>query len=798
MLACHLLATALLTASVMAASPQLSRITPAGAQRGTEVEIQLSGARLGDAQALLLNEPGIEVKQVEPVKDNQVKVRLALGKDCPLGPHGLRLRTATGISNLLTFSVGTLPELSEAEPNSDFDKPQEIPLDCTVNGVVENEDVDYFVVQAKKGERVSVEVEGLRLGESFFDPHVAILAPNRFVLAADDDTPLVRQDAAAAITASEDGPLIVEVRESAFGGSNRCRYRLHVGRFPRPLGVFPAGGRPGETVEVEWIGDPKGNWKQQVALPAPGEEDHLVFALDGGGIAPSANLFRLNDLSNVIEAEPNNVNAEATSFEGPAALNGRIAEPGDSDRFRFTGKKGQAYHIRVYARQLRSPLDSVLSVQRSKGQNVASNDDSNGPDSYIRFSAPEDDEYVITVRDHLGQGGPLFFYRIEVVPILPEMTVGVKEFRSFVDTTIATPQGNRAAAMLTVQRTDFGGDVNLSLEGLPAGLTYETVSVADGETAVPVLFSAAAETPLAGSLASVVARHETENRKVEGRLRQRTSMVRGQNNREIWNYYSDRLATGVTEPAPFRIEILEPRVPLVRNGSMLLRVKAERDEGFDGPINLRMIYNPAGVSSPTSVTIPKGQAEGVIPLTANGNAKIRDWSIVVVGRADAGQGELAVASQMAKLAVVESFFKLTLPAVAVEQGAAGGLAVGVESTTPFDGEASIVLVGLPNEVTAEPKTITKDSKEVVFTLATTGKSPPGNHKTLRCQAVVTQDGEPITHILGPGELRILKPAPKKPAAEAKPTAKPKPVEKKPAARPLSRLEQLRQAKQGGS
>lgn len=798
MLECQLFAAALMTASALAASPQLTRIAPAGAQRGTEVEIQLSGARLGDAQALLLNEAGIEVKQVEPVKDNQVKVRLALAKDCPLGPHGLRLRTATGISNLLTFSVGVLQEVSEAEPNGDFDKPQEIPLDCTVNGVVENEDVDYFVVQAKKGERVSVEVEGLRLGESFFDPHVAILAPNRFVLAADDDTPLVRQDAAASITASEDGPLIVEVRESAFGGSNRCRYRLHVGRFPRPLGLFPAGGRPGETVEVEWLGDPKGNWKQQVALPASGEENHLLLASDDGGMAPSANLFRLNDLANVIETEPNNVNAEATTFEGAAALNGRIAEPGDSDRYRFPCKKGQAYHIRVHARQLRSPLDSVLSVQRSQGQNVASNDDSNGPDSYIRFSAPEDDEYVITVSDHLGQGGPLFFYRIEVVPILPELTVGVKEFRSFVDTTIATAQGNRAAAMLTVQRTDFGGDVTVSLDGLPAGLSYETVSIADGETAVPVLFSAAAETPLDGTLANVIGRHESDSRKVEGRLRQRTSMVRGQNNREIWNYYSDRLATAVTEPAPFHIAIVEPKVPLVRNGSMQLRVKAERAEGFDGPINLRMLYNPAGVSSPTSVTIPKGQAEGVIPLTANGNAKLRDWSIVVEGRADAGKGELAVASQMAKLAVVESYFKLTLPAVAIEQGATGGLAIGVEWTTPFDGEASIVLVGLPNEVTAEAKTITKDSKEVVFALATTAKSPPGNHKTLRCQAVVTQNGEPITHVLGPGELRILKPAPKKPAAEAKPTPKPKPAEKKPSEKPLSRLEQLRQAKQSGS
>ena len=79
---------------------------------------------------------------------------------------------------------------------------------------------------------MSVEIEGLRLGQTFFDPYLAILAPNRFVLDSDDDTTLVQQDATVAVTASEDGPLFIEVRESAFGGSNRCRYRLHIGQFP--------------------------------------------------------------------------------------------------------------------------------------------------------------------------------------------------------------------------------------------------------------------------------------------------------------------------------------------------------------------------------------------------------------------------------------------------------------------------------------------------------------------------------------------------------------------------------------
>ena len=83
----------------------------------------------------------------------------------PLGLHDIRLRTATGISELRTFSVGSLKEINEVEPNNDFAKPQPIAMNVTVNGIAENEDVDYFVVAAKKGERISAEVEGHAAGD---------------------------------------------------------------------------------------------------------------------------------------------------------------------------------------------------------------------------------------------------------------------------------------------------------------------------------------------------------------------------------------------------------------------------------------------------------------------------------------------------------------------------------------------------------------------------------------------------------------------------------------------------------
>ena len=211
-------------------------------------------------------QPGITVTKIQAVNDGQVKATFKIAPDCQLGLHELRLRTATGLSEVRTFSVGALKEMSETEPNNDFAKPQPIPMNSIVNGVAENEDVDFFVVDAKKGDRISAEVEGIRLGITLFDPYVAIMDAKRFELASSDDAALVWQDGEASVIAPEDGKYIVQVRESAYAGNGACLYRLHVGNFPRPTATLPGGGKLGEAVDVTWIGDVAGAKTTKVSL----------------------------------------------------------------------------------------------------------------------------------------------------------------------------------------------------------------------------------------------------------------------------------------------------------------------------------------------------------------------------------------------------------------------------------------------------------------------------------------------------------------------------------------------------
>ncbi len=791
-LACPLVLAALSTAS--AATPYLRSIRPMGAQRGTEVEVALSGERIGDAQEILFYQPGITALALEKVDDNNVKAKFKVDPDARLGFYDLRLRTTTGLSELRGFSVGAMPEVAEVEPNNDFDALQPIALNTTINGVAENEDVDYYVVEAKKGDRITAEIEGMRLGITLFDPYVAILDEKRFELASTDDSALLGQDCFVSILAPEDGKYIIEARESAFAGNGSCLYRLHVGNFPRATGVMPLGGQPGEPLAARWIGDPAGDATTEITPPADAKEDFGLTRHDDKGFSPYPNPFRVSPLENVLETEPNDKPAEATPFTPPAALNGALEKPGDVDYYAFTGKKGETYDFRVFGRQLGSPIDSVLYVGKKGAGAATSNDDSGGPDSYFRFACPEDGEYAIWIRDHLRNGGPDYVYRIEVSPIAPKLAVSTPTEQLMLGTGVmapAVPRGNRQAILIQGSRADFGGEVAFSAAGLPAGVEMEAPTLAASQALVPVLFTAKADAELAGSLAEVVGKPVDSSIQAPSTFSSRVAFVLAPNNNGIivWSRTVDKLAVAVTEESPFSIEIVQPKVPLVQSGQMGLKVRAIRKPDFKAPIAISLPWNPPGVGSGGGVSIPEGQDEAVIPINANDKAELRTWKIVVNGTATGPTGPVMVSSQLADLTVAAPFVGLTFHSASVEQGQETDMAVEVVKNVDFEGEAEATLIGLPNKATTDPQKFTKDAANLTFHIKTDAASPAGNHANLFCQVVITQNGEPIIHNIGSGALRIDAPLPDKPA-EAAPAA----VAAKPAdapAKPLSRLEKLR-------
>ena len=141
--------------SSYAVQPQFSSMKPSGVQRGTTADFTFSGNRLGDVQEILFYTPGFTVQELKAVDDKSVTAKIVVSADCKLGIHAIRLRSASGISTLRTFTVGPYPEVLEKEPNNEFTTPQPVSMNSTVSGGIANEDVDYYEIEAKQGQRIS-------------------------------------------------------------------------------------------------------------------------------------------------------------------------------------------------------------------------------------------------------------------------------------------------------------------------------------------------------------------------------------------------------------------------------------------------------------------------------------------------------------------------------------------------------------------------------------------------------------------------------------------------------------------
>jgi hypothetical protein len=790
------------TQTALATLPDVNQIEPRGVVRGEETVVTLKGARLGDATEVLCDLPGIEILEVKPVDGKSVEVKLKAAADLTPGLYPFRLVTKSGISQLRLLGVGTMPRVEEVEPNDDFFKPQPIELNSTVSGVVQREDQDYFQVDLKAGDTLNVEIEGIRLASSLrnrniLDPYIAILDEGRFEVAASDDSALLQQDGYCSFKAPKDGKYTILVRDSSFRGSNEAVYRLHVGSYPRPVAVLPAGGQPSTTLDATLIFSDGSERQAQVPLPSETFNQWGLVTEDDKGIAPSPNWIRINELPVALEQEPNDDRREAPVVEAPGAFCGVIEKPDDFDCFSFEAKKGTRYRVEVFARGvLRSPLDAVCNVFDPQHKTLSSSDDSRGKiDPYLEFTANEDGKHTVRIYDHLRGGSPMHTYRIEVTTPTPSVDLTLKELRRDEATVVSVPIGGRAAMVVSAQRDRYNGEVNLTLEDLPEGVTATTFPMPPGRPEVPVLLTAAEDAKHNASLFQVFAKGDDKNPHVGGKLSQTHNLVLGQNRRWMWGYETERAAMAVTDPVPFTIEVAQPKTPIVRNGSKSLVVKIKREEGFDGTVRFRTLYNPPGIGINNSRSIPKDKNEVEIPITANGGAGIGTWPIIFQASYSSSTGSAETATPPIMLEVQDSLFKYDFPKAAGELGQTVNVTVPVEVLREYEGDAEVELVGIPAGVSSpEPvQKLTPDTESVTFPLVIDAeKAKVGKHRTLVCRSRVNVHGETIVQTNGTGELRIDKPLPPKvdePKKEKKPEKK-KPDEPK----PLSRLEQLRQQK----
>ena len=264
---------------------------PRGAGRGETVTVQFFGLHLDQAVEVVSYRAGLRCSEVRSQKaameetsfthggkvKDVVSAKIEIAPDCPLGEHLLRVRTRTLLSEPVTFWVGPFPTVHEAETQCGENDvaAQVVARNSTISGrILPGDDVDRdcFAIDLQQGERLSADLESVRLGTQHHggenDCILRLLGPEGAELGRSDDTALTIQDPRLSVIAPSDGRYVVEVSQQLHTPGERCLYRLHLGTFAQPTTAFPLGGQPGEKLALTLFGDPAGKIETTLTLPS--------------------------------------------------------------------------------------------------------------------------------------------------------------------------------------------------------------------------------------------------------------------------------------------------------------------------------------------------------------------------------------------------------------------------------------------------------------------------------------------------------------------------------------------------
>jgi hypothetical protein len=799
-------ATALAVMHIEAVSPRIG-------QQGTTVEVTIQGAFLKGAREVIFYRPGIRATKITELPDLKYRVGLAHGNyieeqiscqfeiaaDCPPGEHPFRVRTAKEITTVGTFHVTPFPVIEDTDgegggPKNDTrETAQAVTPNVSIRGRIVNNwpDVDIYRVPAKAGERLSVEVEAVWIADrhyadSEYDLAMRILDEEGRVLATNDDNPLHVQDPMVSLKLPRDGAVFVEVRQSVFN-TYPAPYVVHIGTNHRPLAAYPPGGPAGTSQKVRFLGDPLGDYDDTVAIPA--ETGTFPYF----GDAPMPLLLRSSGFPNVLESESA---AETRVEKLPAAVNGIIDRTDDTDAFRLSVKKGDRVRVRVFAATLGSPLDPAIRIRRldaaGKPETIELEAD-DAPvvdrdifgtsfrsvgglkdllDPSVIWEPKADGDYLLEVRDRNGSGSPTSVYRIEIEPAsdaIFALLQGTGDWNeSLRKGGLAVPQGNRFTINVSLpqgQGNTFKGEFDLVARGLPAGVRLVSPRFPAGLPANaewPVQLVADPATQPAAALITLDAVPVDSSRTLRTGSQQNLPFI-NHSGGDAWRTVRlDRFVMAVTDPAPFSIDIVAPQIPIVRGGELAIPVKLTRQPGFDDPVDFNCDFAPKGVNPQPEATIPSGETEAVLKLSADASALLGKGPLFVVAsltapKGDKGNaGQIRVSSQIIDLTVAEPFVELASQPESLRRGEKKRFAWTIQQKSPFEGQASVKLLGLPKGVrVVEPlPVITRESKDLAFEIEASDEALLGAVGGLSCELTVLMAGQEIHQRTGKGTLRI--------------------------------------------
>jgi hypothetical protein len=541
------------------ANPRLFSLTPSGGKIGSTVEVTWTGFDAENAEKLVFSHPGIKAEAVQPppppppdpkqppppaaAKPQVTKFKVTIGADVPVGIYDVRLVNTWGVSNPRAFVVGDLNEVLEKEPNNDVPEAQRVEMNTTINGnMAAPTDVDYYVFAGKKGQRVLAVCLATSI-DSRLDPVVEIYNANGKMLA--QNRAYSHSDALADCTLPDDGDYYVRLYQFTHtAGNAEFFYRLSITTAPWIDVVYPPMIEPGKSAQVTVYGRNLPDGKPDPAavvggvtlekitatVSAPGDPAAVNSLRYSGRLAASAhgltgfeyrvrnaagfsNPFQMSYAAAPVVLDAGNNDSADTpqAIKVPCEIAGQIEKKRDRDWYAFDAKKGDVFRIECYSDRIGAPNDMYMVLRNMANkqdqevddnpeviQNMKFYAESRDPPP-IRLAVPADGKYQLLVGSRTGdtQAGVRHYYRVRITPEQPDFHLVALGPSSYRPDTCCVPQGGSQNYSIFAYREDgFTGDITLTVEGLPTGVTCPPQTISAGLKRALLVLTAADSAPI--------------------------------------------------------------------------------------------------------------------------------------------------------------------------------------------------------------------------------------------------------------------------------------------------------------
>ncbi len=636
---CLLLGIALIMLSPFAPSAGAQRhpleiraVYPLGGNAGTTTRVTITGMSLRDASAILFSVPDVTAKIVPPdpaarptaTMDSDgnppVVADITAAKGSVPGVVTFRIVSPAGISDARKWIVGW--EILQTEAQRLLGAlEQAVILPTAVNGhILEAGDRNSFGCELQAG-RTFVAVVQAAVVDSPLDSLLTLRdATGREVASNDDDT---GPDSLLEFVPAKSGHYTLTLSSAVGAGGPNYSYRLSMGEIPLLRALFPASilFKMPTTVKLIGVNVP-------ATADAPGQPYAGVIAPSLSASGTSSRPIRSNalplyysGLPTIQEQEPNDTPAKATTMPVPGIASGQFwrtdgSPNSDTDFYRFHAAAGQRLLIDVQCQAVGSQADPMLTLIDANGKTLLENDDTNGRDSHLDFTAPQAGDYLLRLREATGRSAPELVYRLLVLPPPPPGFTLTTETRGRV-----LGQGDSLALEVNVARDWYDGPVTLTMAGLPPGVAVAPVVVPAGSTRGLLVLSALPVAPLNAFPLQIVGTAVINGQAMTQPLALVSDWVWQGGARRVVPAPPDLRMLTVGTAAELTLTTTAKQLTLAPNGSVKIPVHIDRRMVTNKPITLRAVGLPDGVTV-ADVVLQPNQTDAQLELKAMPTARL--------------------------------------------------------------------------------------------------------------------------------------------------------------------------------